>query len=66
MNAAGPTTNRGATANTAASRSPMTIIALRGPRSATQPNSGSPISRAAGHAATTTPSVGRSTPCSVK
>ena len=37
----------------------MTIIALRGPRSAIQPNSGSPSSLAAGHAATTTPSVGQ-------
>ena len=44
----------------------MIISALRGPRSATQPNSGSPMRRAAGHAATTIPSVGRSTPCSVK
>ena len=66
MNAAGPTTNSGATANTAASTSPRTIIALRGPRSAIHPNSGSPSSLAAGHAATTMPSVGRSTPCCVK
>ncbi len=38
---------------------------LRDVRSATQPNSGSPSRRAAGHAATTIPSVGRSTPCAV-
>jgi hypothetical protein len=35
-------------------------------RSAIQPKIGSPMSRAAGHAAITNPSSSRSTPCSVK
>ena len=44
----------------------MTIIVVRDARSATQPNSGSPNSRASGHAATTIPSIGSETPCSTK
>ena len=66
MNATGPTMNRGRTANTEASTRPVTIIGRRATRSATQPKNGSPTRRAAGHAATTTPRVGRSTPCWVK
>ena len=62
----GPTMNSGSTAKTDASSRPMTIIALREARSATQPKSGSPSSRAAGHAATTIPSIGRATPWSAK
>ena len=58
--------NSGSTANTEASTRPVTIIVRRGARSASQPKTGSPMSRAAGQAATTTPSVGRSTPCWVK
>ena len=66
MNAAGPTKNSGRTANTEASSRPVTIIGRRATRSASQPKTGSPMSRAAGQAATTTPSVGRSTPCWTK
>ena len=66
MKASGTTANSGSTAKTAASSRPTTIIALRDTRSAIQPNTGSPRSRAAGQAATMMPRVGRSTPRSVK
>ena len=64
--ATGPTTSSGSTATPAARNSPITIIFLREERSATHPKNGSPTSRAAGQAATTMPSVGRSTPCWMK
>ncbi len=60
------TTNSGATAKNAAANRPMTIIVRRGALSAMRPNNGSPMRRAAGHAATTTPSIGSETPCCVK
>ena len=44
----------------------MTISGTRAVRSASQPKIGSETSRAAGQAATTSPSVAKSSPCSVK
>ena len=46
--------------------SPMIISRTRPVRSASHPKIGSETSRAAGQAATTSPSVAKSRPCSVK
>jgi hypothetical protein len=66
MNGTAPTNTSGRNSNTPASAAPTTINGTRRVRSATQPKIGSPISRAAGHAAMTRPSVAKSTPWSRK
>ena len=52
--------------NSPVASSPATISGTRAVRSASQPKIGSPMSRAAGHAAMTMPRSARSTPWSVK
>jgi hypothetical protein len=66
MNGTAPTKTSGRNRKIPARTLPAIISGTLGTRSASQPNTGSPTSRAAGHAATTTPKVARSTPCAVK
>jgi hypothetical protein len=66
MNGSAPMNTSGRNSKIPASTLPATISGTRRVRSATQPKIGSPTSRAAGHAAMTTPSVAKSTPWSRK
>ena len=58
--------NSGSAPKMPVASNPMTISGTRAVRSASQPKIGSLTRRAAGQAAMTSPSVERSTPCSVK
>ncbi len=66
MNASAPDTTSGSGMRIALARSAATISGFRAVRSAIQPKIGSAMRRAAGQAATISPSVARSIPCDVR